>query len=687
MYLSKLFIQGFRLFGTAFEVNLRSGLSVLVGENDAGKTAIIDAIRFALGTTSQDFPRVTEDDFHFGNAKRVTEFTIRCRFAGIDKETGGPLMEHLSYEDGKACLYITFHATRNETLSTRRRITIDVRSGRDGTGPQLDGNARLLLQATYLRPLRDAEHELDSGRNSRLSQILQHTKEIVAHKDEAFDPAAFVAAVDAQKKIEFPKSITNVSRLADHLIQANEGVSKARERLDANYLAKLNLGDEPLGSRVSICQEATIDQRLRAVLEKLELRLSVAADTAGQLPHGLGYNNLLFMACELLLLGQDPDTLPLLLIEEPEAHLHPQLQLRLVEFLQEQTASPVGHQVQVILTTHSPNLASKVNLASMILVCQGKAFPLRLEDTLLSETDYRFLERFLDVTKANFFFARGVLVVEGDAEALLLPSLARLLGRDLTRYGVSVVNVGSRGLRRYARIFRRKLPADGKPVPAIPIRVACLADRDIMPDCAKSALGLDEGDGQEEKETKGKAGPRFEADLPDETSRKEWCRNRSKDDGENVRTFASDHWTLEYDLAHAGLSRELWEAVALAKEEARLDRVTGQNSAALDRSKIIQKAAEVWDQLNLSLASRSDLTEYLSCKVYQGILGGVSKPTTAQHLASLLEESYGATALAQDRTKFATLVPTYLRDAIDYVTGTTSLPTSAKSSPATAGPP
>lgn len=686
MFLSKLYIEGFRLFGRAFELNFRTSLNVLVGENDAGKTAIIDAIRLALGTTSQDFPRVTEDDFHFENGKRAAEFTIRCRFAGIEKETGGALMEHLSYEDGKTCLYVTFHATRNGALSTRRRITVDVRSGRDGTGPQLDGNARLLLQATYLRPLRDAEHELDSGRNSRLSQILQHTKEIAAHKDEVFDPATFVAAVGAQQKIGFPKSIANVSLLADHLIQENDGVSKAKERLDANYLANLNLGDERLGSRVSVGQEATSDQRLRSVLEKLELRLSIVGDVAGQLPHGLGYNNLLFMACELLLLGQDEETLPLLLIEEPEAHLHPQLQLRLVEFLQEQAAAAVGRQVQVILTTHSPNLASKVKLANMVIVCHGQAFPLASEDTLLSETDYRFLERFLDVTKANLFFARGVLVVEGDAEALLLPSMARLIGRDLTRYGISVVNVGSRGLRRYARIFRRKPPADGKPAPAIPVRVACLADRDIMPDCAKEVLGLDSRGEQETGDTKRKVGPRFESDLPDEPARKAWCQCRRTDDGENVKTFVSDHWTLEYDLARAGLDRELCEATALAKEEARLDRTTGQTGAPAYRAKTLHQAVKAWQELKHLHEARSDLPEYLSCKVYQVLLEGVSKPTTAQHLASLLEERYGPKGSVEDRARFAALVPGYIRDAIHYVTGAASPPEVTTAPAATAGP-
>ena len=75
--------------------------------------------------------------------------------------------------------------------------------------------------------------------------------------------------------------------------------------------------------------------------------------------------------------------------------------------------------------------------------------------TKLQPKNYDFLYRFLDATKANLFFARGVLLVEGDAENLLIPTIAKVIDRPLHRYGVSIVNVGSTAFAHFVKIFHR----------------------------------------------------------------------------------------------------------------------------------------------------------------------------------------------------------------------------------------
>ncbi|WP_447834756.1 ATP-dependent nuclease, partial [Aeromonas veronii] len=247
------------------------------------------------------------------------------------------------------------------------------------------------------------------------------------------------------------------------------------------YLRPLSLAGQPLTSRIGFGEAGTDPAKLKQILERLELGLLDHTTGEARGVYGLGSNNVLFMACELLLLGKEPDGLPLLLIEEPEAHLHPQRQLQLMEFLEAAAQPTTGlRPVQIILSTHSPNLSSKIPLQNLILMQRQQAFSLAEEQTCLAPDDYRFLSRFLDVTKASLFFAKGLLVVEGDAEAILLPSLARRLGRDLTKHGVSIINVGGVGLRRYSKILQRKDISKGE----ITVPTACITDMDVMPDCA-----------------------------------------------------------------------------------------------------------------------------------------------------------------------------------------------------------
>ena len=652
MFLSSIKIENFRSFGQGekkFDLDLRSGLTALVGENDAGKTAVVDAIRLALGTADQESYRIEPTDFCESSTERIIR--IVCRFDGLNAADKRVFLEYLTHSsDGTGEPVLFLHWTAQDLGPARGRrqgIRTEARSGAEGNGPAFSNEVREFLQATYLRPLRDAERALSSGRGSRLAQVLQYTEDIKS-AGIAFDPNSTTVPEEL--------NVLGIGDYANFLLKGQAGVVGTREKIDG-HLSRLSLRGESISSEVKVNgATASDDVRLRQLLEKLELGLG----GPGKL--GLGSNNLLFMACELLLLAENEAGPKLLLIEEPEAHLHSQRQLRLMRSLQTQAAK---EGIQIIVTTHSPNLASAINLENIVIIRNSKAFPLTHELTQLDKSDYSFLERFLDATKANLFFARGLMIVEGDAENILIPTLAELLGRDFTENGVSIVNVKGTGLSRYARILLRKDPANPLNLP-----VACVTDMDVMPDIAPEILGkLKTGDPWP---SLSRRKWRAKRDIGDDTAL--GAHRQAKLDkaaGPAVRSFVSTEWTLEYDLAlgrkgadgqyDLALAEDVFISAALASAD---DAV---NAGKKDSADIVATARSEFQALSKATPHGPARAETIACEVYARFTRDeVSKPIAAQYLAARLKDAFDRQEITAQELREK--LPTYLVEAIDHIT-------------------
>lgn len=665
MYLSNLKIENFRAFGseaagTSLDLTLSQGLNLLVGENDAGKTAVIDAIRHLLWTTSQDFHRLTEDDFHVAGDERAQDMKITARFEGLSLLQRAAFLEYLTIVDGtEPSLSISLLARRQDGAGGQKgRASVFFRAGADAKGPPVEGALREFLRCTYLKPLRDAEGELTAGKSSRLSQILK------AHPDFAEQATSDWSA---EAPTISPTTLVGIMKQAEYLIRSNTVIQAVHTNINSQFLEDLSLGTEILTAAISVARSADLQQ----ILEKLELALESKAGVGLPTRRGLGLNNVLFMATELLLLGAS-DGMPLLLIEEPEAHLHPQMQLRLMEMLEaraaplaspppvvegdaqagggsEQSAPlppspPPSERVQVILTTHSPTLASKADVETLTLITQHQAFSLAATCTRLDASDYAFLRRFLDATKANLFFAKAVVVVEGDGENIIIPALAKALRRSFSKYGVSVVSVGHRGLFRYSRIFQRKDERE------IPIRVACVADRDVPPSEARDYVPLP---------AKPKDGEPAAKKFADEFTAEELAGFSDKlreRDGGPVQTFVSPSWTLEHDMALDPAFRPLvHRAIRLARRAKNSGAPLTKETVAQVRTKADEELA-AWTTASLSPAQ-------IAAKIYEPLFGKyASKAETAQYLADELEHEKLTPAVLAAR------LPAYLVRAIEYVT-------------------
>ena len=219
-------------------------------------------------------------------------------------------------------------------------------------------------------------------------------------------------------------------------------------------------------------------QLTQVTLDQIFKQLSLSSESVNL---GLGNLNLLYISTELALLKDHSSSVVygpnIMLIEELEAHLHVQAQIRLIKYIERYILSTEDNSSQqFILTSHSVALTASIDQRSLIYMNANKAYSMAPEDTMLEEADYDFLNRFLDATKSNLFFAKGIILVEGYAENILLPALADLINLPLHRSGISIVNVGGTSFNQYIKLFSQKEKSE-----KIGIPISIITDSDINP--------------------------------------------------------------------------------------------------------------------------------------------------------------------------------------------------------------
>ena len=577
MYISKLYLKGYKNAAEESTITLNKGLNVLLGENGCGKTAVINALRLLFREQDALYSFSTDDFYCSADKTEIAEeIEIGADFSELNENEK---ITFLSWCDAdfNAQLHLRISENTSKPGSMKRRYW-----GGQAMSSIFEEDTFDRVECIYLPPLRDAEARLSAGKRSRLTPLLK--------KQYGDNTQTLVQSVT-----EFNNSI----------MQNEDGKHSEIDAVKSsiNKIIVESLGAQ-LGQSINLQFSETtfnkIVENIRMVFfpHSGETDIEKFRDLA---TNSMGYNNLLYIATVFseLELIEDTDVFTVLLIEEPEAHLHPQLQVKFIKYLESLTSTLPN--AQVIVSTHSPVLASSVKINKLIhLSSDGRM----IVATTLSEKNFssnaseEYINRWMDVTKSTTLFSRGVVLVEGIAEALVLPKLAELvlqkyntshqqaerIASTLDEMGISVINISGVNFAHFMQLFGN---FNGSSGPAIPMYCSGLTDRDPGKDIYP-------------KKDESPASNNPICDYLDEINGNTW-----------MRLYVSPLKTFEYDLA-------IYNPVVLAKTLKELW-PTDTGEVCRELTKIIEKNGEYADLNALSNDAQYIYKHIESSEIGKGI--------------------------------------------------------------------
>ena len=503
MYIKEINILNFRSFKEAL-IPFHEGVNVIIGHNNTGKSNLLRAMELVLGY-SNGHRLGTSDLFYETDVAELQRQSPRIKITLVLRRSAD---ENLYSTDMALFANMMTDPALSEEAELRYEFKLDdsqeqnykadvanaitakeiwkiieqdyirlYKSSRSG-GNQAAGiniNETLgQIDFQFLDAIRDVSHDLYAGYNPLLRDVLNFFIDYSVKND--------VTKTEDEIKEQ-------LKALRDDFVQQSRPLMQTlQNRLQdgKNVFLKYALDTGATFNGAEPDFDGTVTENEMFSVLRMFIKYAVGIEVPATY-NGLGYNNLIYMSLLLAKMQADGNiaymkrnakVLSFLAVEECEAHLHPAMQYKFLKFLQDNNLN--GHVRQIFMTSHSTQIASAVKLDDLICLTSpalgqinvGYPRAIYKEESSNDMVSKQYVQRFLDATKADMFFANRLIFVEGIAEELLLPVFARYLNKNLTDEHVLVVNMGGRYFNHFLKLFDTKNPY------TINKKIVCLTDID-----------------------------------------------------------------------------------------------------------------------------------------------------------------------------------------------------------------
>ncbi|NEU05184.1 ATP-dependent nuclease [Clostridium senegalense] len=697
MYIKELSMENFRGFSTKTTIEFQKGINVLIGANNSGKTTIIKALELLF--SSDVCKSLKIEDFNHNiaidnikdappkiiiSAKLIEEdsedkysndlIMVASWLTKIDKPYEAEITYEFSLPEKE---YVNYKSEMNQIESHDidmfwkeietdflRKYTYKVFVGNPEYRISIDNDSIRKFDFQFLNAIRDVERDLFTGKNALLKEVIDFFIDYEIKIDQSIKVDEKKKLIQEKKKAFSSESQKLIESLQKRMCSGKKEMLKYVEETGADF-------DN---------MKPTFDGKILDTELYSALKLVVENETGIKLPatrNGLGYNNLIYISLLLAkmqknssveYLGSNSKVFSILAFEEPEAHLHPNMQYKLLKFLEKNRTHEVR---QIFITTHSPNITAAVNLNSIIVLSKKNSlitvsYPGRVfSDSGEDMKSKKYIERFLDVTKADMFFANNIIFVEGLAEQMLLPSFAEAEKLSLIDNHISIINVNGRYFEYFLKLFDTK---NNKY--AISKKVVCITDLDPV---MKLKKNTDENSTDENSSWKSC----FPFMLDIDKSKYEYRKSSNKltslyqerNDEDIIRVYTQKQGsTFEYELILENYSCEdiITQSVSNSIEIKKIMNLIKEDMSQKELEeliKIIRKGE--FKELASQYSNMGNDEPFVKAKhiVAARYLKSIKKGEIAQELATVISNNIEK----EVGERFSFNVPSYIKEALKWI--------------------